>query len=283
MKNGLDLPVELCIVPLGGGLDQVSLTTVLKEKNPDAHFLFVTSVPFDNMIPILLELGLPLQLIQSGCDNLLASIQTAASKLFSGHFWGIGQYLARGTQVHSLKIRNTGARMAEASPLFDFARKIGIPDHMHHTLANVTDELLMNAMFDAPRDKDGAHKFAALPRAEAFKLNELESPVLEFGSDGHHLAVSVTDPFGGLNVSTVLAYLEKCLFSNENQIDKKAGGAGLGLFQIYKAVDRLVFNIEPGRRCEVICLMKLKLDAKFSKRTIEMLSYFERKTPSEQS
>jgi serine phosphatase RsbU (regulator of sigma subunit)/HAMP domain-containing protein len=282
LKNSGAQPLDLCIAPLGGGLEQISLITLLKEKNPEAKFIFICSVPFDTMIPVLLELDLPMHLIHAQNANLLTSVQTAAAKFSASTFWGIREYLSRGTQVYSIKIRNTGSRMREAAPLLDFGAKVGLTDHMLNTLANLTDELLMNAMYDAPTDKKGRHKYAAADRSEDIKLNELEAPVLEYGSDGHHLAVGVSDPFGGLTRATILAYLEKCLFNDEKQIDDKAGGAGLGLFEIYNAVDSLIFNVQPGTRTQVICLMKLKLDVKFSKRNIETLCFFERTADRDQ-
>lgn len=269
--------LDLCIAPIGGGLEQISLITLLKEKNPDASFIFICQSPFDTMIPVLLELELPLCLLHAESENLLAAVQTAASKFSSGPFWGIREYLSRGAQAHSMKIRNTDSRLKDASGLLDFGARIGLSDHMLQTLANIADELLMNAMFDAPTDGKGRCKYADLPRTRQILLNEMEAPVLEYGSDGRRLAIGVSDPFGGLSRRTILTYLEKCLFNDNGQIDDKPGGAGLGLFQIYKAADALIFNVQPGARTEVICLLKLKLDVKYSKRNIETLCFFERK------
>jgi hypothetical protein len=219
---------------------------------------------------------LPLHLIRADCENLQSMVQITAAKLLANPFGGIAQYLARGTQVHSIKVRNTHTRMAEVKPLFDFARKIGIPEHSINTIRNITDELLMNAMYDAPRDRNGNHKYASLPRTQEIKLNEFEAPALEFGSDGSYLGIGVLDPFGGLSEKTILAYLEKCLFNLDKQYDDKPGGAGLGLYEIYKNADHLAFNVNPGVLTEVLCLIKLKIGVKFSNKGIESLGFFQR-------
>ena len=276
MESALDTRFDLCMTPLAEDPLQIALARKIQEMHPDTDFIFTTSLPFDDIIPIILEMKLPLRLIRDDSDDLLSMVQISAAKLFAGPFQGLGQFLAGGTQIHTLKLRDTSTRMKDASPLFRFAQKVGISGHAANNLENVTDELLMNAMFDAPRDRHGNFKYASLPRANRIKLNELEAPVLEYGSDGTYLGVSVADPFGGLTRDTVLNYFEKCLFNTDKQYDDKPGGAGLGLFEIYRTADHLIFDVKPGRRTEVICLFRLKLSARFTSRSIESLSYFER-------
>ena len=77
---------------------------------------------------------------------------------------------------------------------------------------------------------------------------------LRFGADGKRLGISVSDPFGSLDPQRVLDYLSKCLRRGEDQIDRKEGGAGLGLYMMFDFVTHLVVNIQRGSRTEFVGL-----------------------------
>ena len=80
--------------------------------------------------------------------------------------------------------------------------------------------------------------------------------MFRFATDGVLMAISVEDPFGGLDAVTLFKYLEKCYSGtgslNDGRTDK--GGGGRGLHQIIENSDLVVFNIDPGKRTEVIAL-----------------------------
>ena len=66
-------------------------------------------------------------------------------------------------------------------------------------------------------------------RKTRISLRVEQKVVVQYACDGKQFAVSVRDAFGTLERATVLQYLYKCLHA-EQQIDRKAGGAGLGLY-----------------------------------------------------
>jgi len=67
----------------------------------------------------------------------------------------------------------------------------------------------------------------------------------------------VRDAFGTLERATVLRFLHKCLHS-EQQIDRKAGGAGLGLYLITNSATDVYFNVLPGVATEAVCAFDLE-------------------------
>src|SRR5215475_8652947 len=69
--------------------------------------------------------------------------------------------------------------------------------------------------------------------------------------------MSVRDAFGTLQRDTVLRYLHKCLHSDQ-QIDRKAGGAGLGLYLITNSSTGVYFNVLPGVATEAVCTFDLE-------------------------
>lgn len=64
------------------------------------------------------------------------------------------------------------------------------------------------------------------------------------------------DSFGALDRNTVLKYLHKCLHSDQ-QIDRKTGGAGLGLYLMANSSTRFLFNVLPGVATECVCVFEL--------------------------
>ena len=91
----------------------------------------------------------------------------------------------------------------------------------------------MNALYDAPVDADGKPLFADVPVRERVLMRADEKALVQYGCDGERFAVSVRDAFGTLRKETILQYLDKCLHADPlEQIDRKAGGAGLGLYLI---------------------------------------------------
>jgi hypothetical protein len=118
------------------------------------------------------------------------------------------------------------------------------------------DEMLMNALYDAPVDEDGRPIFADIPTKTRISLRLEQKAIVQSACDGQRFAISVRDAFGTLDRDTVLRYLHKCLRATE-QIDRKAGGAGLGLYMMVNATSELYFNVLPGVATEVVCVFDL--------------------------
>ena len=74
------------------------------------------------------------------------------------------------------------------------------------------------------------------------------------------MAVAVDDPFGALNRSTILNYLERC-FAEQIASDTPAekGGGGNGLFQIIQSSSLVIFNVHPKFRTEVIAIFNINI------------------------
>ena len=72
-----------------------------------------------------------------------------------------------------------------------------------------------------------------------------QKAVVQYSCDGSTFTISVRDSFGTLTRETVLKYLHKCLYADQ-QIDRKAGGAGLGLYIMANATTDFFMNSLQG-------------------------------------
>jgi len=120
------------------------------------------------------------------------------------------------------------------------------------------EELVTNALYDAPTDADGRRLYSEIDRRHAVFLGEGDRPTLYAGVDMSEAVVAVSDPHGSLELETVKRFLTKGLRAGPEQVDGKKGGAGLGLARIFAMVDRMAVFVDPGRRTEVTLTLSLR-------------------------
>ena len=147
-------------------------------------------------------------------------------------------------------------------------------------VAELVHELLMNAMYDAPRDGQGRLRYA-LDRRQDIVLGELERPTLRLGTDGMQLAVEVTDPFGALERDHVMSGVARGLAAVGSSdtsaiIDTSHGGAGLGIAKLYMGSAGLIIDVQPGLSTTVTSLHDLDISPREMRSMPGSLHYFGR-------
>ena len=130
------------------------------------------------------------------------------------------------------------SKLACITAVVSEAETAGVRRKQRDGLALCLDEMLMNALYDAP---------GGAPAQEA---------IVRSAHLGNRFAIAVRDPFGTLTRDTVLRYLHKCLHAVD-QIDNKQGGAGLGLYMMVNSASEVYFHVDPGVATEVACVFDL--------------------------
>ncbi len=134
--------------------------------------------------------------------------------------------------------------------------RAGISERIGQELVGAADELVANALYDAPVE-GGRHLYASVSRRQPVPCPR---PIdVEVAADDRSVAILVRDYFGSLAAEAVVANLARCYAFDDTQIDHKEGGAGLGLFMVLVASSRLVVNLVPGRVTEVILTRDVRL------------------------
>ncbi len=185
---------------------------------------------------------------------------TIAKLLRRDHF-GLDKYLPWGVDTYEVEVRDSRDKAQYVREVSNLASRLGCSDRLVELVETVVDELSTNAIFNAPRNADGVPRYAHLSRREAVALQDSECAGLTFAFDGRYFAVAQRDPFGALTRETVVTYLERCLKRTPDQLPG-AGGAGMGLFRVYRVLSKLIFNIRPGELTEVIGLIDLRQSIK---------------------
>lgn len=195
----------------------------------------------DGLITIMLEAPVS-HLVEDPHDRDLG---ITSEKLASGDLFGLEKYLLGGPPVGERVIANDADKRHAMGEVCAWAESIGARRPIVHRLASVVDELMMNALYDTPDPPDPPDPQANDRRA-----------VLRWGADDHMIAISVCDTFGTLRQRDVIDHVRRARSERGRprpETDAQRG-AGIGLYLVVANVASLVFNVEAGRRTEVVCL-----------------------------
>ncbi len=185
-----------------------------------------------------------------------ATLSATATRLLYGDVFGLEKTMPWGVKIYSTLVGDYQEKSVVISAVSDFATAIGVRRKYRESIEQVLDELLMNALYDAPVDAAGKQMFADVPTKTRISLRMEQKAVVQYACEGDLFALTVRDSFGALKGDVIVKYLDKCLHA-EQQIDRKAGGAGLGLYIISNAATQFVVNIFPGVATEVMCTFDL--------------------------
>jgi len=198
-----------------------------------------------------------------------AAMTVIAGKLVTGDIFGIEKYLPADANVQLTRLRDFQGRGRAIDEVLKFAEDSGVRRQIRSSIGQVCEELLMNALYDAPIDDDGRQIFAEVGPKDRVDLSSPRPVSIRYAATPETFAVSVRDRFGTLEKNVILDYLDKCLHATQ-QIDRKTYGAGLGLYLIANSATQFVCNVAPGMATEVVCTF----DRKVAKAPLRMLSVF---------
>jgi hypothetical protein len=199
-------------------------------------------------------------------------LSALATRVLAGDIFGLEKMIHWGTLIHSQLVGDYQEKAIAIAQVSEFAGLMGVRRKYRESIEQCVDEMLMNALYDAPVDEHGQPLFAEIPTKTRISLRVEQRVVIQYACDGKRFAVSVRDAFGALERATVLRYLHKCLHS-EQQIDRKLGGAGLGLYMMVNAASCVLFNVLPGVATEVVCIF----DLESPKMQLEQIGFFHEK------
>lgn len=188
----------------------------------------------------------------------IEELRVTLQKLLRSDYFGIEKHLSPETPIITRKITTSRDRDTCDQEVQKWAESCGLGKNTARLAYGITEELVMNAVFDAPI-AGGRTQYETLERTTARDLLPDEHATLRYGCDNHLLAISIEDPFGAFQRDKWWQYARKILkrHDTESLIDTKKGGAGLGLFKMLYSSHGVVCNVDPGKRTEVIVLIDL--------------------------
>ena len=203
-------------------------------------------------VPAILGMGSVTNLLVHPMPILGEELTVTTQKLIRGDLFGAEKYLLWGTDLHETFITRASQRAELVGRLAQQVRARGQSARVASVAMLVADELISNAVHNAPVDAAGVHYRKDLPRDQELELDDAHQVRLRWGCDARYIAIEVTDKFGSLDRDTVLGALAK------KDVRESGGGAGMGVALAYRSCDHLVFNLAPGKRSEIIALIDVR-------------------------
>lgn len=227
---------------------------------PIANIVFITDLTMSEYLKKLTqkEENFLNHIIANNSDSIwsIHELRITLQKILNKDFFGINKYLMPGAEIHHSIIEGTKARNLLCKEVANLSEKYRLGSYISKLLYGIVEELLMNAIYDAPRsvNKD---KYGLISDSIAFELDKNDQSILSYGFDGKIFATAVADPFGTMPRDLFFSYLKKVVSRNDSSklIDSKKEGAGLGLFKILYSSHALICNLNKNVKTEVISII----------------------------
>lgn len=179
------------------------------------------------------------------------------AKMTDEKAFGLEPFLEPGAETSSISIRGSRDKRDAIAAVEALSQQIGCHAQVVHGIAVVADEIISNALYNAPVDESGLARFANQQRWIPVLLGPGEEIVFSMATDGKRLGLGVRDPFGSMSRATVLSHLRRCAALEGFRVDTKLGGAGLGLYYVLHLVEHMLLKVSPGKSTEVLGLVSV--------------------------
>lgn len=170
--------------------------------------------------------------------------------------WTLEKLLKPGTKVQTVKLVTSDQKQNAVDAIKNYIIAARFQTRMATLVANAIDEILMNAMFDAPVDELGGTLYHNTPRSASLRLEGRHSVEVQVGFDGTYVGITAIDHFGSLNKAKLLAHVSKVYTSEEYKVKTTNAGAGIGLATVYRTGGSFFFASESRERTEVTVFFK---------------------------
>jgi hypothetical protein len=202
-------------------------------------------------------------------------LMVTCNKLLRHDIFGLEKYLPTwGIKMFAHELSSTDDKPRVMGELAEFLNTIDCYGPIKQAVELVADELLMNAIFNAPRDDQGQAKYNTLDRSIPLVLEPHERVAFQYACDGRNIALSVRDQFGSLDRDVIIKYVQRCFSSEPAEIENKKGGAGLGLYMVFNSITQLTFNLQRGVATEVIASFYIRSGARAFRSSGRSLNIF---------
>lgn len=205
---------------------------------------------------------------------------TTTKKIFHKDIFGVKHYVNYGTETETFHVRDSKLRHDYIDALKEYCQKHRIRRSVIQHVEMFCEELLMNAIYDAPRDLEGKELHGHKSRCDHVILKPQDAARLEFACDGEKLVVSVSDPFGAITWQVVQKYLSRCFTKSHITHLNDGAGAGLGLYMCFAAANSFIINVQPDARSEFIGIFDIQSKAKERNELYPSLHFFSTESES---
>lgn len=239
--------LESSIGLYSGKLDSNHIHYLCEEDIQDLKYLFQSPI-FGNFIYRNFSKDIE--------DSAQRYSRVVAASLKSRAF-GIKDFLKEErSKVQTINFKNTSQKQNGVEAVKNYLITGKFKTRMATVIANAVDELIMNAMFDAPMDALGKSIYQTTPRNTKLDIDPSKPVELHVGFDGNWTAIGAVDHFGSLDKNKLFNHISKNYINEEYKVKTTSAGAGIGLANVYRSGGSFLFISEKGAKTEVIVFFK---------------------------
>jgi hypothetical protein len=165
-------------------------------------------------------------------------------------------FLRPGAKIQNIKLHSTSQKQEAVEAIKTYLQAAQFNSRMATLISNAVDEILMNAMFDAPIDELGKTTLAQTLRSTVFPLEGKSAVEMNVGYDGVYVAISAVDHFGSLDKAKLMKHISRNYTDEEYKIKSAVAGAGIGLATVFRSGGSFYFVSENRVKTEVTVFFK---------------------------
>ena len=225
-------------------MDGFKLFGILDKSYPGVKQVLMTSYDVDKYISLIRKYNIGNILIK-GAELNLNEVSRYLKSILTGDIFGLEKYFS-GTEMKKVSLfRYSDAKRVSHEIVQE------IPQKQQTYLEVAIDELVSNAFFH------GVLQLTGIPRElwrDDYEIDPQSAITVVWTRDSEKVGVAIEDPKGNLKKIDVLKWLDSC---RDEQLGLEHGR---GLMLVRKLIDRMVINIDPGKRTECIIIQYLDRD-----------------------
>lgn len=242
-KGQYDLVISDIIMPNMNGFELVSS---LSRRFPDLCTVLITSSDVEDYIKMALVYNVTNIITKTNPFNYEEFSRVVHNLLIKDNIFGLEHYLSPETNVNTIKIQNRDSIKIAIDRIKSIATNTKLDPTTVKKFVLSTEEAILNACIYASVENIGRER----PKFSVFFDLEEFSPVhVSFGYDDEKLGISICDSGGKLQKEDILYWISRNI-SGEGVFDNH----GRGLFLMRVNTDRMIINVEPGTRTEVVLI-----------------------------
>ncbi len=227
------------------GEDGFALIQYIQKNYPKTKTAMITAYQVEEYIRNAKQTGV-FNIIAKTAPFNFDELSTVINNLLApSSAFGIENYMDAFCQMNQVVIKNSDDIMVAFNALQQFLENAKVPNL--NDLLTAVIEATTNAVYHVAKLPDGSLKYDKGQQIE--QLEESEYVYLYYGQDTERIGIAIVDQGGRITAEEILYWL-----------DRNISGAGLmdthgrGVYLIHRLVDRVLINIAPGQRTEIIML-----------------------------
>jgi len=194
-------------------------------------------------------------------------------KFLNSEDLGFMHFFNSSTKPIRLEMKHTAQRGKLVEAVQNLLQKQGIERRLAARVAQTTDELLLNAVYDAPRDHKGMATLHGKDKTVEFEIEKGKSIVLELSESEKILGLNVIDQYGSITIENFLKAMSKDFSESKFSESEEAGKENLGFYAIIQGGITLLIHCKKNTRTQAMFFFTKASSYKEFKKSFQFYSF----------